>query len=209
MTRIKFDKRGWVKLEAALDPAKMDATMKRHLRRASGLNGKLVQAAVRSEISGGKFAPNRPLTVALKGGRNEPLIGNSDLFNAITSKVIGDTQVFVGVLRTDDVYNIAVAIHDGREIGVTSAMRGLFFVLWQASVDPAQVAKLKGRAKDLWETMPGGWKPLKPSTRAIIIPSRPFIKQAFKAVGLKKKVQDNWRMALQAAVREQSRSGGA
>ncbi len=205
-TRFKMNK-GWKRLEHALDPKQLTSTVRKHLRRAARLNGKLAEAAVRKEMSTGKFKPNAPLTVAIKGGRNEPLQGyrtGSPMFKAITSQIIDDHTVFIGVLQANEQYNIALVVHEGATIEVTDAMRGLFSILAAAERDPKIEKKLTGRARELWDQMPGGWYPLKPSTKAIIIPKRPFIEQAFKQAKLQKQVKLNWEQAIEAAMKEQA-----
>lgn len=204
-TKFKMDK-GLARMRLAIDPKKMDTTVRKHLRRAAGINGKLAEKEARRVIQSGRgLAKNADLTIALKG-EDAPLKGTAgaDLFNSITSKVINDTTVFAGVLRTDKGYNIAKVVHEGATIPVTSRMRGMFFYLFKASIGDIDPSELTGRAAELWEQHPGPWYPLKDSTTAIVIPSRPFMELAFKATGLKKKVEKNWVMALQAAMRERA-----
>jgi len=204
-TKFKMDK-GLQKMMLAIDPKKMDATLKKHLRRASGLNGLVAVKEARKVIqSGTGLDRNAALTVAIKG-ENKPGVGlTGELFRAITHKVIKDTEVFVGVLRTDEDFNIAKIVHEGVTIPVTPAMRGMFFYLWKTSIGDMEPSELTGRAAELWEHNQT-WYPLKESTTAIVIPSRPFMDLAFKVSGLKKKVEGNWTMALRAAMKE--RAGG-
>lgn len=204
-TRIKWD-RGAKKLQMAWDPKKMDAALKRHLRKASGVNGKLMEAEARQVIRTGRgLAKNAALTAALKG-ENKPLVGfTSEMFRAITSKVVGPDTVFVGVLRTDGAYNIAKIVHDGQNIPVTESMRWMFFYLWKASDGSIPPSKLTGRAAELWNQMPGGWKPLADSTTFIVIPSRPFLDIAFQSAKFKTRANDNWQMAVRAAIKERAK----
>lgn len=205
-TKVKWNK-GLLKLKGAWDPKKMDSVLKKHMKQATGLNGKLMEAEARQVIKTSRgLRRNAPLTAALKG-ENKPLVGlTAEMFRAITSKVVGADAVFVGVLRTDEKYNIAQIVHDGVIIPVTPAMRGLFFVLYQASSGKISPAELTGRAAELWDQMPGDWRPLEDSTTTIVIPSRPFLDIAFKSVQFKKRANSNWNMALRAAVKE--RAGG-
>lgn len=199
-TKFKL-KGGWAKLEMALDPSRLDKNMRRHLRRANRLNGKIMEAAIREVISSGKgMVTNRALTAHIKG-ENKPLVGpNNSIFQAVTSVVEGDLTVFAGILATNSVFNIAETIHEGTDINVTSAMRGMFFMLWKAS--SGQSVNLTGRAAELFAQQSDGWFPLKDSTSVIVIPSRPFVQQAFKAAGLVAKIRENWTMAIQAAIRD-------
>jgi hypothetical protein len=198
--KIKLSK-DWKRLDKAL--AKSGPTARKHVKRATAFIGKQGVALIRNEISSGNYEPNRPLTVALKGGKNEPLKGDrpgAPLFKSITSKIVNDFTVFVGVLQTNAGYNIALTIHEGVSIKVTEKMRGLFYVLWLKGERPS--IDLSGRAKELWDKMPGGWKPLKVSTTAIKISSRPFIKNAWNKGELQKIASRFWNEALAAAFRE-------
>lgn len=187
-------------LKKALEKA--PTVVRKHVNKASKIIGMQGVALARKEISGGSYAPNAPLTIALKGV-NEPLIGDrtgSPLFKAITSKVVNDNTVFVGILQKDGEYNIAVAIHEGATIKVTQKMRNMFYILWRKETDPS--INLTGRAKELWDKMPGGWKPLNESTKAINIPSRPFIKNALDSDEFRKFAENIYNQAVGTAIKE-------
>lgn len=201
--KMKKDE-GWKKMERALSSGKNKAVYDKHIKRATQLNGKMAEALIRNEIKNGAFAKNAPLTSALKGG-GKPLVGTStgaQLFQSITSKVIDDESVFVGVLKTNSFYNVARTIHNGTVITVTPAMRGLFFMLWLASTGQMAPSELSKRGQELYGQMSTGWLPLKASTRNIVIPPRPFIEQAINNAELQKKSENNWRQALAAAFKE-------
>lgn len=198
--KIKLSK-DWKRLDKAL--ARSGPTVRKHIKRATMFIGKKGEALIRDEIASGSYEPNRPLTVALKGGKNEPLKGDrpgAPLFKSITSNVVNDFTVFIGILQTNAGYNIALTIHEGVSIKVTEKMRGLFYVLWLKGERPS--IDLVGRAKELWDKMPGGWKPLKASTTVITIPSRPFIKNAWNKGELQKIASRLWNGALAAAFKE-------
>lgn len=194
---------GWKRMKNALKGPEAQRALKAELKRATQLNAKLAEAQIRKTIRKGGFARNAALTIAIKGS-TKPLVDQGQLFQFITSKTIGDSTVFVGMLRTDDDYNIGMAIHQGAAIPVTNAMRGLFFVLWQASSGRMPASKLTGRAADLFERMPDGWYPLKDSTKVIIIPPRPFIAQALAAADFKAKIVGNWNMAVVRALKHRA-----
>lgn len=193
--------RGWAQFQKALDGSKFKRILAKHLRRASRLNGKLAEAAVRTAIRRGVFAANAPLTIMIKGS-SKPLVDNNDLANAVSSTLVSDTELFVGFTKTSDLYDIALSVHEGVEIRVTPSMRGLFFALWQASIGKLDSAKLTGRAKELWERQPGGWLPLKDSTNFISIPARRFLEEAMSDEEFKRRVKQNWERAVEAAVKE-------
>ncbi len=202
-TAFKKDK-GWKRLQKMLDPKKSGRIMSKHLQRATRLNGKIAEKQIRDTIKAGSYTSNAELTQAIKG-EDKPLIGvdaGAQLFGGITSKMMDDTTLFVGILKTAGIYNVAVALHEGVSITVTPAMRGLFFILWQASTGAIDRSKLTGRAAELFALKPGGWLPLKPSTTFIIIPARRFIEQAFADKSVRKKSKANWLAATKAAFAE-------
>jgi hypothetical protein len=205
---IKIRFTGVKGLEKALNPKHLNKLLKQNMRKATRLNGKLGEAAQRKEIQQGVPPRNAPLTQAIKGG-DKPLVHTSALFASITSRIIKDTVVFVGVLRTNARYNIAVAVHEGATISVTPKMRGLFFALWQASSGAMDPNKLSPRAKELFEATQD-WKPLSSSTTAIIIPPREWVKRSFERPEVQAMAKANWEMALEHTfkqVAEMAKSG--
>lgn len=126
--------------------------------------------AVKDSFTGLK--ENAKLTQALKG-RNEPGVDSEELKKHI--KVIflpGKRGVWVGIEKSSPAAAYAGALIDGSTITVTDDMRQMFYLLWQASEGRFDPANLKGRAKTLWDMMPGGWLPLKSETTEIIVPPR-------------------------------------
>lgn len=203
-TGLKLD-RGWKKWEKAISPRRMEAAIRNNMRTATKLNGKLAERTIRQVIRAGKTDRNADLTIMIKSS-SKPLVDQgTGLFQAITSHVIDDQTVFAGVLRTDGDFNIAMALHKGVTINVSPAMRGMFFFLWQASIGAIPESKLEGRAAQLWERSKGGWLPLKPSTSKIVIPGRPFMREAFANTRIRSLAKRNWQQALQKAMRELAR----
>jgi hypothetical protein len=192
----------WKAFGKAVDPRELDRVMRRNLRRATALNGKNLERTVRKKIQGGKFTPNADLTIAIKGS-SKPLVDTGHrLFQAVTSRVVDEFTVWVGIQFKDRFYNVAKLLHDGGAIGVTDRMRGLFYVLWLASIGAIPESELTGRAAELWARKPGGWFPLSDNTRAIMIPSRPFLAQAIEDARLRRVARANWVAAIKAAFRE-------
>ena len=199
--KVKFSSK-WKKFHKTLSQG--GPIIRKHMRRATQFIGIKGEALVRQEIATGNFEPNKPLTVALKG-KNEPLKGDgvgAPLFKAITSQVINDYTVFIGVLKTSGSYNIAVTIHEGKSIKVTDKMRNMFKLLWLKEHNPGLI--LTGRAAELWEKMPGGWKPLKESTEFIVIPPRKFIENVWDKGEIQEIAKKFWNEALEAALKEMS-----
>ncbi len=213
MPKFGFKVKGLNRLTYMIDPQRMDSFVRKHMKKANKLNGIATVARIRDEINGGSFEQNAPLTQMIKG-ENKPLVGAStggaggQLFQSISWKEVGKMAVFAGILKTDNFYNIGRFIHEGGQIEVTSKMRSMFSFLWYASLGLISGADLTGRAADLWKIRPGGWKPLKRSTNALLIPSRPFIPQAMEDSDYRNIVKKNWEMALAAAHAESSRKAG-
>lgn len=198
---FKWD-RGMQRMRRAVDPARFQEAMNRHVPRATMLNAHLVQKEIRETIRSGLFHPNAALTIAIKRS-SKPLVDTGHgLFQAVNIEQVNDYKVFVGVLKSDDFYNVAIAIHDGATVKVSEKMRGMFYVLWKASTGQIPPSELTGRAAELWSRKPGGWLPLKQSTTAIIIPARPFMVKAFSNPELRAMVQRNWHAALAASFRD-------
>lgn len=206
MASTKFKITGIRGLEVALDPVKFAKASKKALRRASGQNGLMAKAKMRKVIQTGIKPGNAELTQAIKGD-DKPLVDTSELFNAITSKVTSDTEVFVGVLRRNaKAFNVGMTVHDGAAITVTPKMRGMFFYLMLASTGRMDPSKLTGRAAELFERFQD-WKSLEPGTTTITISPRPFVAMAFADADLKRQAKANWQKALKQVFAERAAEG--
>jgi len=191
---------GWGKLERTWNGKLFQKRIRMAMRKATKVVGKLAEKEMRETIRDGKMEANADLTTSIKKS-TKPLVDKGYLFKAITSQYQRDYSVFVGVLRSSGVYDIAMTLHEGAEIAVTSKMRGLFFILWLASEGSVDPTDLEGRAAELWSRMPGGWLPLGDGTTHIIIPSRPFAKMTFEKASLQVRAQKIWTDALSKAQR--------
>ena len=203
-TGFKRDK-GWKRMEKAFDPKRFKSSTRKYLRLAARRNGMIAVAHVRDQLRGNKggFKKNAELTVAIKGEGKHPLGDTAQsLFQAITSKVVDDMTTFVGIPTEHSFYDIAVVIHDGTSFPVTEKMRGMFYLLWRASVGDPVI--LSGRAKELFAKNQD-WLPLRKGTKVIIFPARSYITKAFEDSELHKAVQKNWQDAINATMKEQAR----
>jgi hypothetical protein len=190
--------KGWPKLKIMLDPNKFRSRVKTQFAKAMRLAALEAVAEIRRVIKRGVPPSNRPLTAAIKRS-SKPLVDKGDLFGAITYQLSGHRKAFVGVLKTNAQYNIAVALHQGTTISVTPKMRSLFWHLWlKSEVDPS--IELRGRAAELWARYKGPWYPISMHTRAIVIPGRPFILRAFRKGTMRKKIRGIWEQALSRAL---------
>jgi hypothetical protein len=204
--KTQFKIKGLKRWRAALDAHGFDEVARKNIRKATALNGKIIEAAVRKVIQSGKLKANAPLTIAIKGS-SKPLVDHGGLFQAVTSHVVDDFTVFVGVLRSSPAHRLVEMLHEGVVISVTPAMRGMFFMLWRASIGEIDPNRLTGRAAELWARMPRDWKPLATDTKKIVIPPRRFIKAGFRTAGIIALCRKNWKAALEASFRARKNAG--
>jgi hypothetical protein len=199
----------WRKLRAILNPGKFRRRLETEVGKATTKNALLVRRAIREAIRSNIRPDKSPLSVALARGGTKTLIGRtSALWRSVTHLRVSWNRGFAGVLRRGkrkrgvDLFNLAVTLHEGASIKVTDRMRGLFAALFWARMkgDPS-ILKSK-RARELWRAAPGfEWRRLSPSTRAIRIPGRPFVKKALRDRRLRQEVEKNWNDAVDRAFR--------
>lgn len=155
----------WKRVEAILNAPSFDKRLNNNIRLAHSRVALMYRKDVREAIKGKKYAPNKAMTISIKGS-STPLVDNGDLWAAITYKVYpGHEKVEIGIKRSAagkgkvKLWNIASILHDGTTIRVTPRMRRFFQTMFNAGES--------------------GWYPLAPSTVAIRIPGRPFFLAPF------------------------------
>jgi hypothetical protein len=192
---------GWKKLSIVIAPATLTTKGRTIIQKANGIAGLYAVRAIRQKVRSGDYTPNAPLTISIKGSSKQ-LVDSGNLFKAITHQMVDPFTVWVGVKFTSDIYNIATALHEGVTIKVTDRMRGLFDILFRTYKGKVSPSKLTGRAKELWEMSKNKeFFPLKPSTSQIVIPPRPFIRDAIEDPDLHVRVRQIWIEAIAAAMR--------
>jgi len=197
---VKF---GFKEYQAACDPRRFERVLKRHMAKATELNGMTAAKALRETIATSRgMAANAALTVFIKGS-SKPLVDFADLYGSQTYEVVDEYTVFAGVLKQDEEgFNLAQALHDGFQTKVTPAMRGMFFYLWKASTGAIRPDQLTGRAAELWNRRPGGWYPLEDGTTVITTPGRPWVSITLNDASFKAKIMLNWEQAIEAVFAE-------
>lgn len=211
----------WKQMAAALDPKRFQANLDANMGKATRFNGMMVAGMIRKRIRGRRYTSNAPLTVLIKKS-STPLVDDGDLFGAVTSKNIDAYSVFVGVLRSaigpdgQSLVNIAEFLHKGGSIPVTDAMRAMFIMLWEVGQGKRERSTLEGRAAELAKQLKGRIKqikPLKASTKFIVVPPRPFLSDVLNDPLVLKRCRKNWEKAFQATLKAQasgsSSQGGA
>jgi hypothetical protein len=193
--RIKLDK-GWKKYKNAILPTNFKSVINNNLNNIKVENAEVIKNAIKKTITTENFEKNAPLTVKIKSSR-QPLVDTGrKLNNSIKYIEIKNNEMFIGVPKTDENFNLALTLHEGATIRVTDKMRAMFNALWAVSSGMVDASILKGRAKALWERSPRNWYPLKDQTTNILIPSRPFIFYTFSNISLKNKIKENWMKIL-------------
>ncbi|KKN36509.1 hypothetical protein LCGC14_0772950 [marine sediment metagenome] len=166
-----------------LNPRRFKQSLEKNVKRSMTRIGVFGQSEIVDAIDRKTFAPNAPLTVALKG-HSTPLVGEAPgaLRQSIDFDVPKWNIVDIGVLRRrtqpgedgkpDDVMDIAAAVHEGSTIKVTEKMRLFFAAIGH---------------------------PLNPATTVIVVPGRPFLRVLLsrRSISFMKR---EWEKAVQAAV---------
>jgi len=181
---------GFDKLQEILEPGAFPRKLRKHVRKATKKNALIAEGEIKSDISAGKFKPNAPLTAALKGS-GKPLVDSGELFASIVSEDRRWDTALVGVLKNvrkrdkagkfipGATIKVASILHSGATIKVTEKMRR--YMAAMARKDPKH------------------FRPIKPGTRVIVIPARPFLESAVKDK-MVRKYQNNWADAIQKAM---------
>lgn len=186
---VELQLEGFDELRSRLDPKTFNRRLKKNIRRATLKNGLVAEGAIKTAMASGAFQKNSPLTISIKGSAR-PLVDNGDLMKAVSHKLVAFDHIVIGVLKSqkkqnpntgkaDDLLQIAALLHNGVTVSVTPRMRRFFF-----------------RMADL---QPGRWKPLKATTKVIVIPPRPFLLAALEAVMIQR-YEKNWSDAVDRAL---------
>lgn len=177
----------WRRFQRFLDPKNFQSQMTRLINLATRRAARYVVDEVRASIQRNEYEPLSGLAIISKASPSSlPLVDAGSLWLSITDKVINPFAAFVGVLRQakgkrgKNMYNIALILHEGATIGVTPKMRAYFW--FRHSQDPR-------------------WLPLSPTTTAIHIPPRPFIRQVIQKPHVKQRVWAEWRKGMRQALR--------
>lgn len=211
--KVEFKLTGdWKKMSSALDPKRFQANLESNLGRATAFNGMMVASEIRKRIKSRKYAKNAPLTVLIKKS-STPLVDDGDLFGAVTSKTLDKYSVFVGILRSavssdgHSLTNLAELLHNGGTVQVTESMRGMFILLYEVGQGKREASTLEGRTAELAKALGSRIKqirPLKPTTKYINIPPRPFLTSVLNDPVVLKRCKRNWEKAARAAFKDQT-----
>jgi hypothetical protein len=183
-TTIKFETVGFDKLEKILNPSKIRARFRNHIKKATLKNMLIGSSEIIRAIHSGKFKANSPLTAAIKGS-DRPLVDTGALAGSVSGRAEDWDEAVITVNRkvrgrskkskkTPTSINIAAILYYGATIKVTDAMRRYFFAL-------------AGEYE--------GIHPLNPRTKVIVIPPRKYMDVA-TTKEMNAKYQLNWLAAV-------------
>jgi hypothetical protein len=217
MADIGFIRYGrWHDMKHALNAGRLKEAVRVEIGNATDKAALFVRGRIRKRIQDGTtYSANAQLTMMLKH-TTKPLVGaGADLFNSVTTKKIDWRSAFVGVLRGTsvngvDMVNIGEIVHEGASIKVTDKMRGMFLALAMVGRGQMPASNLQPRAAELAKQLGDNIKqirPLKLTTRVIIIPPRHFISSVFNDPNVVKRCQSIWKSAATKALKGESQPG--
>jgi len=196
----------WVPFIKAIDPVHFQQVLRREVRRATLKNALYVQREIRKRIQVGDYAPNSPLTLAIKAPKSKPLVVTGSLFGSITHELASDFRAFVGIKfgargkDGADLVNVGLALHEGFTLQVTPAMRAAVF---------AKLARAKGKggkggrrsARTPGTRVPGTYvkgegRVQGPAAATWVIPSRPFVRAVVEDGEVQRAIRANWEQAV-------------
>ena len=200
---------GWRKFRAALEPGRFRRRIEEEVGDATEENALLLRRAIREAIRSNISPSKVALSKALARGGSKTLVGRTGaLWRSVTHLRLAWNRGFAGVLRRGqkkngaELFNVAMVLHEGHTIKVTDKMRGLFAALFWARIKGSPSHLKSKRARELWKSAPGfEWQRLSPSTRAIRIAGRPFVKVAMRSRAIHGQVEKNWNDAVDRAFR--------
>jgi hypothetical protein len=211
----------WASYLKVLDPVEFQERLEHEVRRANDRIGRQFMARARRAIRDGKYAPNSPITVILKGS-SKPLVDKGDLAQQISYEIVSWNEVRVGLTRAkvgSKNVNLGMILHEGATIDVEKhpAVRRRLWAMVREALGPGR--KLNGRqrasigaaAQSLGMAL-GGKKPRKkpmskrqlgamwaskgkvPGTgkKVWVIPARPFIREPLTDAAFTKWVRGEW-----------------
>ena len=183
----KLELKNFKELEKLLSPSLFKILLHRNVGKATKKVGLLAEAEIKRLINSGFFQNNSPVTIAMKGS-SRPLVDTGLLSQSINAKQLAWNSVVIGVLKrkkikgksgkSKDLLNVAKILHEGVSIRVTKKMRVLFQRLSRENPNV---------------------KPIKASTKVIVIPRRPFLLAATTA-SQNRKYQEIWGAAVQKSL---------
>lgn len=174
---------GFEKTLITKTPAQMQAILTQEIKLATRQSAADIVIAIRSEIRNGRFRKNAPLTKLIKGS-NKPLIETQALQRFIDVEINNAFLTTVGYFKKDrtlkrggSLFQVLNILENGATYKFTSIQKAFIrTLLINAGLQPP----IGGKAKDSF----------------IRIPPRPFFTRAVSKKSLRKKIEQNYRLAI-------------
>jgi len=111
----------WDDLISTLDPQRFRARLARQLVTAHNRIGRDFRRTAQGLIRAAVYAPNSPMTIALKGS-SKPLVHRGDLYQSIGYALDGPYTLQLGLVKRKvgpEVVNVGLVLHEGATIDVS------------------------------------------------------------------------------------------
>ena len=141
----------WTDLLRTLEPNSFKRRLAHNLERAGHRVGRDYVKIARGLIRAAAYAPNSPVTIALKGS-SKPLVDKGDLFQGISYELDGPYNLRMGLLKRrvgQQVVNVGLVLHEGATIDVSQhpQVRRKVWAMVRKAVGADRLAKLGGRSR--------------------------------------------------------------
>jgi hypothetical protein len=190
----------WRALMRALDPARVKAAIHKEVAKANARIGLKGRALVVKSIRARDYAPNSPITIAIKGS-SAPLVDKGDLIQSITYSVPEWYRLRIGVLKqTPAQLNIARILHEGAVIDVRKHPKVRAAVMAQVAKKLGE--KRRGASKKVTTEAAAqlATSRSRPAGHLWIIPGRPFLRRPLTSPAMKRIAREEWRIAVRKAL---------
>jgi len=214
--------KGWEQFAAATDPRRFRRSLAQRMGRATRENCIDVRQEIRRRIDAGSYVKNSGLTILLKGS-SKPLVGGNagigselgggndpggTMLKRLDYTTDGPYVGYIGVVRNRAGHNIALILHQYHEEGFVLRMtpkrqKWLAMAIRSAMKKQGMDYSRRGQA---YSHSGGKATPISGSSShlgssVMIIPARPFIRQAMQDPALQQRIIDRWGKAAAAALR--------
>lgn len=141
----------WADFLRTLEPNSFKRRLAHNLERAGHRVGREYVRIARGLIRSAVYAPNSPITIALKGS-SKPLVDKGDLFQGISYELDGPYNIRMGLLKRrvgQQVVNVGMVLHEGATIDVSAhpQVRRKVWAMVRKAVGAERMKALNGRSR--------------------------------------------------------------
>ncbi len=188
----------WERMIKALDPAVFRANLAREVEMAHARIGADFRARAVRAIRAQHYAPNSPITIAIKGS-STPLVRGGDLIQSITSARPKWDELRLGIMRGAmgaEFVNVARILHEGAVIDTRLHPEVRAAVM--ARVAAGARAKRRGASKRATQAAVDALSS-RTGSGLWVIPPRPFLAAPFLDPRFRAVVRAEWGLAVRRA----------